>query len=296
MFQGSYPALITPFTANGIDEDGLRRLVNWLIEQGSHGIVAVGTTGESATLSFEEHKRVVEIVVAETQGRIPIMAGAGSNNPEEAIVFAQHAEKIGADALLCVAGYYNRPSQEGLYQHFKKVHDATTLPITIYNIPPRTVVDISPDTMARLAELPRVVGVKDASGDLSRVLQEKQRIAKAFSFLSGDDIAAVAYNANGGQGCISVTANVAPALCAQLQQACLQNDFASALAIQQRLLPLHEALFIEPNPAGAKYAASLLGLCSDYCRLPMVPLSEETKKAIRQALEQLNLLEREQAL
>ncbi len=296
MFQGSYPALITPFTANGIDEDGLRRLVNWLIEQGSHGIVAVGTTGESATLSFEEHKRVVEIVVAETQGRIPIMAGAGSNNPEEAIVFAQHAEKIGADALLCVAGYYNRPSQEGLYQHFKKVHDATTLPITIYNIPPRTVVDISPDTMARLAELPRVVGVKDASGDLSRVLQEKQRIAKAFSFLSGDDIAAVAYNTNGGQGCISVTANVAPALCAQLQQACLQNDFASALAIQQRLLPLHEALFIEPNPAGAKYAASLLGLCSDYCRLPMVPLSEETKKAIRQALEQLNLLEREQAL
>ncbi len=296
MFQGSYPALITPFTANGIDEDSLRRLVNWLIEQGSHGIVAVGTTGESATLSFEEHKRVVEIVVAETQGRIPIMAGAGSNNPEEAIVFAQHAEKIGADALLCVAGYYNRPSQEGLYQHFKKVHDATTLPITIYNIPPRTVVDISPDTMARLAELPRVVGVKDASGDLSRVLQEKQRIAKAFSFLSGDDIAAVAYNANDGQGCISVTANVAPALCAQLQQACLQNDFASALAIQQRLLPLHEALFIEPNPAGAKYAASLLGLCSDYCRLPMVPLSEETKKAIRQALEQLNLLEREQAL
>ena len=291
MYQGSYPALITPLTADGIDEQCLRQLVNWLIEQGSHGIVAVGTTGESATLSFEEHKQVVEIVVEEAQGRVPVLAGAGSNNPQEAKVFAQHAEKVGADALLCVAGYYNRPSQEGLYQHFKTVHDATSLPIIIYNIPPRAVVDISPDTMARLAQLPRIVGVKDATGDLSRVLLERQLIAKPFSFLSGDDIAAVAYNANGGQGCISVTANVAPGLCAQLQQACLQNDFDSALKIQQRLLPLHTALFIEPNPAGVKYAASLLGLCSDYCRLPMVPLSDDTKVAIRHGLERLNLLQ-----
>ena len=291
MFTGSYTALITPMTETDIDEDALRRLVNWQIEQGSHGLVAVGTTGESATLSFEEHKRVVEIVVQECNGRVPVLAGAGSNNPNEAIVLAKHAEKIGADGLLCVAGYYNKPSQEGLYQHFKQVHDATSLPIIVYNIPPRCVVEISVDTMVRLAQLPRIAGVKDATGNVNRVLLEQQCIDKPFSYLSGDDIAALAYNANGGIGCISVTSNIAPALCAQLHTACRNNDFAKALTLQRQLVPLHNALFIEPNPAGAKYAAFLLGICSPYCRLPMVPLAATTKQLIREALVELRLID-----
>ena len=290
MHYGSYTALVTPMHTTGIDEDALRRLVNWQVEQGSHGLVAVGTTGESATLTFAEHKRVVEIVVQECAGRIPVLAGAGSNNPEEAIVFAQHAEKTGADGLLCVAGYYNKPSQEGLYQHFKAVHDATALPIIVYNIPPRCVVEISVATLARLAKLPRVVGVKDATGNTNRILLERQLIDKSFYYFSGDDIAAVAYNANGGCGCISVTANIAPNLCAQLQNACRDNNFARALELQTLLTPLHHALFIEPNPAGAKYAAFLLGFCQDLCRLPMVPLTDATKLAIREAMVQLRLI------
>lgn len=290
MHYGSYTALVTPMHTTGIDEDALRRLVNWQVEQGSHGLVAVGTTGESATLTFAEHKRVVEIVVQECAGRIPVLAGAGSNNPEEAIVFAQHAEKTGADGLLCVAGYYNKPSQEGLYQHFKAVHDATALPIIVYNIPPRCVVEISVATLARLAKLPRVVGVKDATGNTNRILLERQLIDKSFYYFSGDDIAAVAYNANGGCGCISVTANIAPNLCAQLQNACRDNNFARALELQTLLTPLHHALFIEPNPAGAKYAAFLLGFCQDLCRLPMVPLTDATELAIREAMVQLRLI------
>lgn len=290
MFRGSYTALVTPMTVDGIDVDNLRRLVDWQIEQGSHGLVAVGTTGESATVSFEEHKLIVKTVVDQTAGRVPVLAGAGSNNPEEAIIFAEYAESIGADGLLCVAGYYNRPSQEGLYHHFKRVHDATSLPIIVYNIPPRTVVGIELDTMVQLAQLPRIVGVKDASGDLSRILLESQLIEKPFCYLCGDDAAALAYNANGGQGIISVTANIAPALCAQMQQLCFDNNFSAALELQQSLLPLHQALFIEPNPAGAKFAASLLGFGSDFCRLPMVPLQLHTKQAIRQALETLQLI------
>jgi 4-hydroxy-tetrahydrodipicolinate synthase len=278
-------------TESGIDETALRRLVNWQIEQGIHGLVAVGTTGESATLSAEEHKRVVEIVVQESNGRVPVLAGAGSNNPSEAIVFAQYGEKVGADGLLCVAGYYNRPSQEGLYQHFKRVHDATSLPLVIYNVPRRTVVEISIDTMARLAELPRVVGVKDATGDLNRILLEQRIIQKPFSYLSGDDISALAYNANGGIGCISVTSNIAPNLCVQLQYACRDNDFVKALGIQQLLVPLHQTLFIEPNPSGVKYAAFLLGIGSEYCRLPMVSLAKETKQRIRQAMVELRLID-----
>lgn len=290
MFSGSIVALITPFKANQIDESALRKLVNWHIGQGTHGIVPVGTTGESPTLRHADHRKVIEIVVAETAGRIPVIAGAGSNNTEESIELTQHASSIGADAVLHVAGYYNRPQQEGLYQHFRALHDATDIPIIIYNIPPRAIVDILPDTMARMAKLPRIVGVKDATCDLSRPLREFARIEKAFCFLSGEDPTAVAYNANGGQGCISVTANVAPKLCAQMQQATLDGDFISALEIQKRLMPLHEAIFAEPSPAGAKYAVSKLGFCSEDCRLPIVPLSQGAKQSIDVAMAGLELI------
>lgn len=285
MFRGSLTALITPFSHNRLDESALRKMVNWQIENGTHGLVAVGTTGESPTLSEKEHKRVVEIVVEETAGRIPVIAGAGSNNPQEAVKYARFAEEVGADGLLCVAGYYNRPSQEGLYQHFKTVHDTVELPIIIYNIPPRVVVDIKPDTMARLAELPRIVGVKDATADLARISHERMRIKKPFAFISGEDMTAVAYNVSGGQGCISVASNVAPRLCSQMQEACLAKDFVKAMEIHDKLAPLHAALFAEPSPAGAKYAASLLELCSEECRIPIVPLSSDVRERIKKALE-----------
>lgn len=284
MFRGSYVALITPFTNGQIDEKALRGLVNFQIENGTHGLVPMGTTGESPTVSEEEHKRTVQIVIDEAAGRVKILAGAGSNNPVEALEYARFAQEAGADGILCVAGYYNKPNQEGLYQHFRFIHDATDIPIVIYNIPPRCIVDILPDTMARLAELPRIVGVKDATGDLSRIADERMRIKKDFSYLSGEDMTAVAYNAMGGGGCISVTANVAPALCAEMQNACKRGDYATALSINDRLAPLHRALFAEPSPAGAKYAASVLGLCSPEARLPAVPLTEATRKRIDAAL------------
>ena len=290
MFRGSITALVTPFRDGQLDEAALRKMVRFQIEQGSHGLVPVGTTGESPTLSEEEHKRVIEITVEECAGQIPVIAGAGSNNPIEAIKYSLHAQQAGADATLHVAGYYNRPNQEGLYQHFKMVHDATELPIILYNIPPRTIVGLDVDTMARLAELPRVVGVKDATGDVTRILTERQRITKPFSYLSGDDIASVAYSVGGGHGCISVTSNVAPALVSQLHELCLNGDYAAAKSLQDRLVPLHKALFLEPNPAGAKYAASLLGLCSEECRLPVVALSDASKAAIRSAMEALELI------
>ncbi len=290
MFRGSITALVTPFRDGQLDEAALRKMVRFQIEQGSHGLVPVGTTGESPTLSEEEHKRVIEITVEECAGQIPVIAGAGSNNPIEAIKYSLHAQQAGADATLHVAGYYNRPNQEGLYQHFKMVHDATELPIILYNFPPRTIVCLDVDTMARLAELPRVVGVKDATGDVTRILTERQRITKPFSYLSGDDIASVAYSVGGGHGCISVTSNVAPALVSQLHELCLNGDYAAAKALQDRLVPLHKALFLEPNPAGAKYAASLLGLCSEECRLPVVALSDASKAAIRSAMEALELI------
>ncbi|TXH68462.1 MAG: 4-hydroxy-tetrahydrodipicolinate synthase [Thiothrix sp.] len=290
MFQGSYVALITPFRDGAVDEAALRRLVNWHIEQGTHGLVPMGTTGESPTVTQAEHEQVIKIVLEETAGRVPVIAGAGSNNPVESVHYAKLAADLGADAMLCVAGYYNRPSQEGLYQHFHYLHEHSTLPIIIYNIPPRAVVDIKADTLARLAQLPRVVGVKDATGDLTRISQERQLIQKPFSYLSGDDITAIAYNASGGRGCISVTANIAPALCAQLQNACLNGDYQQALSLHEKLVPLHQALFREPNPSGPKYAASLLGLCSEEVRLPLVPLTEATKLEIRQCLERLELL------
>lgn len=294
MIQGSLVALVTPFRDDALDESALRRMVAWHIEQGTEGLVPVGTTGESSTLSREEHCRVIEIVVEETAGRIPVVAGAGSNNTREAVYYNDRAEALGADAALHVAGYYNRPSQEGLFRHFEAVHDSSRIPIIVYNIPPRAIVDILPETLARIAALPRVVGVKDATGDLARPVLEKMAMgagaAEGFSFLSGEDGTAVAYNAAGGNGCISVTANVAPALCARMQAACREGDFKEAARIQERLMPLHVALFAEPSPAGAKYAASLLGLCEESCRLPIVPLSREAKSAIRLAMEHLGLI------
>ncbi len=290
MFQGSYVALITPFDGDRVDEDSLAMLVEWHVGKGTHGLVPAGTTGESPTLGHEEHKRVVELTVKHAAGRIPVIAGAGSNNTIEAIDFSRHAEQAGADALLHVAGYYNRPNQEGMYQHFKAVHDACSLPIIIYNIPPRCVVGVDVDTMVRLAELPRIVGVKDATCDLTRPGKERIRIGKEFSWLSGEDATAVAYNASGGRGCISVTANVAPAECAAMQKACLEGDFATALEYQDRLMPLHEALFAEPSPAGVKYAASLLGMCSEHCRLPVVPLTAPTRERIAGAMRGIGLI------
>jgi len=290
MITGSLVALTTPFKADKFDEAAIRRTVRWHLEQGTQGFIPVGTTGESATLTKEEHMRVVQSVVDESAGRVPVIAGAGSNDTRVAIGNSNDAAKLGADATLHAAGYYNRPSQEGLFQHFKAVHDATDLPIIVYNIPPRVIVDIEPDTMARIAELPRIVGVKDATGDLNRPLLEKMRIQKEFSFLSGEDGTAVAYNASGGNGCISVTANVAPALCADMQNACAAGDFRQAMAIQERLMPLHVALFAEPSPAGAKYAASLLGHGAKECRLPITELTAGTREKITRAMSALDLL------
>lgn len=290
MFSGSYTAMVTPFKNGELDEVALRHNVNFQIENGTHGLVPVGTTGESPTVTEEEHKRVIQVVVEESAGRVPVIAGAGSNNPVEALAFAKAAEQSGADGILCVAGYYNRPSQEGLYQHFKYLHDATELPMIIYNIPPRAIVDIQPETMLRLAELPRVVGVKDATGDLARPSIEKHLIGNEFSYLSGEDLTAIAYNSVGGNGCISVTSNVAPKLCFELQQACLQGDYVKAQAVHEKLVPLHQSLFVEPSPAGIKYAMSLIGLCQDDVRLPIVPLQTESKERIKAAMQALNLL------
>ena len=290
MISGSIPALVTPFRNDAIDEDAIQKMVHWHIEQGSSGVVPVGTTGESATLTEREHCRVIELVVQAVAGRIPVIAGVGSNNTREAIFYHERAQDLGADAALHVAGYYNRPSQEGLYRHFEALSDISTIPIVVYNIPPRAIVDILPETMARIAALPNVAGVKDATADLTRPLRERLLIEKEFSFLSGEDASAVAYNASGGNGCISVTANIAPALCAGMQAACRDGDFKEAMNIQDRLMPLHLALFAEPSPAGVKYAASLLGLCDAFCRLPMVPLTDDSKTAIRRAMTGLGLI------
>jgi len=283
-FSGSYVALATPFKNGVVDEAALCRLVEWHTKSGTDGLVPMGTTGESSTVTAEEHKYVVEMVVKTVAGRIPVIVGAGSNNPVEALDFAQHAESVGADGVLCVAGYYNRPSQEGLYQHFKMIHDNTNIPIIIYNIPPRAVVDITPDTMARLAGLSRVVGVKDATGDLTRISQERRLIKKPFCYFSGDDMTAVAYNALGGNGCISVTANVFPQLSAALQKACQSHDYQRALAYHDQLIPVHQALFEEPSPSGVKFAMSYLGLCDDEVRLPILRVSTHLQSVIRQCI------------
>jgi 4-hydroxy-tetrahydrodipicolinate synthase len=283
-FKGSITALVTPFKNGAVDEDALRGFVNWQIDNGTNGLVPVGTTGESPTLSHKEHERVTEIVVEETRGRVPVIAGAGSNNTSEAISFAQHAEKTGADALLVVTPYYNKPGQEGLYQHFKAINDATSLPIFIYNIPGRSVIDMNVDTMARLYELKNIVGVKDATANMARVSLQRQFMGPDFIQLSGEDATALGFNAHGGHGCISVTANVAPRLCSDLQAASLGGDYAAALAIQDRLMPLHTALFVETNPSPAKYVAAQLGLMEETVRLPLIPVSEGTKTQLHAAM------------
>ena len=289
-FKGSMTALVTPFRNGRLDEDAYRALIDWQIESGTHGLVPVGTTGESPTLTHEEHKRAVEICIEEARGRVPVIAGSGSNNTAEAVDLARHAERSGADGVLVVTPYYNKPSQEGLFRHFKAVADAIGLPIVIYNIPPRSVVDMSIDTMRRLYELPNIVGVKDATGNVARVSLQRHAMGPDFIQLSGEDMTALAAMSAGGHGVISVTANVAPKACADQQNACLAGDYATALALQDRLVPLHHALFLEPNPAGPKYALSLLGYIAADVRLPMVPVGEATETAIRAAMRHAGVL------
>ncbi|MGO4737447.1 4-hydroxy-tetrahydrodipicolinate synthase [Bosea sp. 2KB_26] len=287
---GSLTALVTPFKGGKIDEDGLRALIAWQIESGSHGFVPVGTTGESPTLSHDEHKRVIEICIDAVKGRVPVIAGAGSNNTAEAIDLAIHAEKAGAPALLVVTPYYNKPTQEGMYQHFKAVNDAVGIPIIIYNIPPRSVVDMSVETMARLYELKNIAGVKDATANLARVSQQRHAMGPDFIQLSGEDMTALAYMAAGGHGCISVVANVAPRLCSELMVAALKGDFAGALKVQDRLVPLHDAVFKEPGLAGAKHGLKLLGRIEEELRLPLLPVTPPTGKVIREAMVHAGLL------
>ncbi|PRD45839.1 4-hydroxy-tetrahydrodipicolinate synthase [Phyllobacterium phragmitis] len=292
MLKGSITALVTPFDRNGaFDEKAFRALVNWQIDEGSNGLVPVGTTGESPTLSHAEHKRVVEVCIEETKGRVPVIAGAGSNNTRESIELAQHAEKAGADAILVVTPYYNRPSQRGLYTHYSQVAKAVSLPVIIYNIPGRSIIDMTPETMGSLArDHKNIAGVKDATGKVERVSEQRITCGNDFIQLSGEDASALGFNAHGGIGCISVTANVAPRLCSEFQQACLAGDFATALGIQDRLMPLHKALFIEPNPGGAKYALAHLGKIEDTLRSPMVPIEPETAERIDLAMKHAGLI------
>ena len=289
-FRGSFTALVTPFSNGSLDERAFRDFVNWQIAEGTKGIVPVGTTGESPTLSHEEHKHVVEWAIDEARGRVPVVAGAGSNSTREAIELAQHAETAGADAVLVVTPYYNKPTQEGMYQHFKAINDAIGIPIIIYNIPPRSVIDMSVDTMARLFELPNIAGVKDATANVVRVSQQRAAMGEDFNQLSGEDATALGFMAHGGHGCISVTSNVAPRLCSEFQEACLRGDYRAALLLQDQLMPLHTALFIETNPAPAKYALSVLGKCAETVRLPMVTLAEKTKTAVREAMVHAGLI------
>jgi len=284
MFKGSIVALITPFTEHGVDEKAFQNLVDWQIREGTQGVVPCGTTGESPTLSHPEHERVIELCIEVAKGRVPVIAGTGSNSTEEAISLTRHAQKAGADAALVVTPYYNKPTQEGLYQHYKAIHDAVDLPIVIYNIPGRSVIDMSIDTMARLAELPRIVGVKDATADLVRPLATRLRIGPEFCQLSGEDATATAFLAQGGHGCISVTANVAPRLCAEMHAAWADGNLARMAAIRDLLMPLHRALFLETSPGPVKHGAKLLGLAEDHVRLPLVPPGEATRTAVREAM------------
>lgn len=284
MFHGSITALITPFKNGGLDEEGFQSFVEWQVAEGVNGVVPVGTTGESPTLSHEEHKRVVELCVEAAAGRVPVIAGAGSNSTAEAVDFVKHAEECGADGVLIVAPYYNKPSQEGLYQHFKAVAEAADLPNIVYNIPGRSVVDISVETMARLAKIPNIVGVKDATCDLARPLRTRLTAGTDFCQLSGEDITVAAFLAQGGEGCISVTSNVAPKLCAEMHAAWRDRDDETFNRIRDRLAPLHDAMFCEPSPAPAKYGASLLGKCAPDVRLPLVKLTEAGQGKVRDAM------------
>ena len=289
-FRGSLTALVTPFRNGSLDEAAFRGLVSWQIEQGSHGLVPVGTTGESPTLSHAEHHRVVEMCIDEAKGRVPVIAGAGSNSTREAVDLAVHAEKAGADAVLVVTPYYNKPTQEGMYQHFKAVNDAIGIPIIIYNIPPRSVVDMSVETMTRLFELKNIAGVKDATANLARVSQQRHAMGPDFIQLSGEDMTALAYMAAGGHGCISVVANVAPKLCADLMSAVMQGDYTAGLKIQDRLTPLHDAVFKEPGLAGAKHGLKLLGRLEEEVRLPLMNVTPPTGKVIRDAMVHAGLI------
>jgi 4-hydroxy-tetrahydrodipicolinate synthase len=289
-FQGSMTALVTPFKNGGLDERAFRDLVEWQIAEGTDGLVPVGTTGESPTLSHAEHHQVVEWCVDQAKGRVPVIAGAGSNSTTEAVDLARHAEKAGADAVLIVTPYYNKPSQEGLYRHFKAVNDAIAIPIFLYNIPGRSVVDLSVETMARLSQLKNIAGVKDATAKLDRVSLQRAACGPDFIQLSGEDGTALGFNAQGGRGCISVTSNVAPRLCGEFQDACLAGNYAAALKIQDRLMPLHTALFVDNSPAPTKYALSLIGKCADAVRLPLGPLSDAGKKTVREAMVHAGLM------
>jgi 4-hydroxy-tetrahydrodipicolinate synthase len=290
-FRGSFTALVTPFGKDGaLDEKAFRALVAWQIAEGTNGLVPVGTTGESPTLSHDEHMRVVEWCVDEARGRVPVVAGSGSNSTREAVDLSRHAEKAGADAVLVVTPYYNKPTQEGLYQHFKAINEAIGIPIFMYNIPGRSVIDMSVDTMKRLFELKNVVGVKDATANLVRVSLQRAQLGPDFNQFSGEDSTALAFNAHGGHGCISVTSNVAPRLCADFQGACRRGDYATALTLQDKLMPLHLALFVESSPAPTKYALSVLGRCTDTVRLPLVTLADKSKTVVRDAMVHAGLI------
>lgn len=290
MFRGSNPALVTPFRDGAVDDEALKSLVEWHIDEGSHGLVPVGTTGESPTLSHEEHEHVIDVVVRATAGRLPVIAGAGSNSTAEAIRLLQFAERAGADAGLVVTPYYNKPTQRGLIEHYRALSECCDLPIVIYNIPGRSVIDMSPETMGELSKLPSIVGVKDATGDVVRVSQQRATCGTDFIQLSGEDASALGFNAHGGTGCISVTANVAPRLCAEFQEASLAGDISRALELQDVLMPLHTAIFIEPGLVGAKYGLSVLGKCSDEVRLPLTPALPETRARIDDAMRYAGLI------
>jgi 4-hydroxy-tetrahydrodipicolinate synthase len=292
MLRGSITALITPFANGALDEKAFSGFVDWQIGEGTHGLVPMGTTGESPTVSHDEHHRVIEICVDVAAGRVPVVAGAGSNSTSEAVALARYAEEVGADAVLTVVPYYNKPSQEGLFQHFSAVAGATGLPVVLYSVPGRTVVDLAVETIARLRDAhSNIIGVKDATANMERASLQRAKLGPDFILLSGEDMTALGFNAHGGTGCISVTSNVAPRLCSQLQNACQQGNYAEALALQDRLVHLHRNLFIEPNPQGVKYAAARLNLCSGDLRLPLVPVEKSTAEAIDFALQHAGLLE-----
>ena len=294
MFKGSIVALITPFKDSNLDEESFVSIIHYHLKNGTNGLVPGGTTGESPTISHDEHRKIIEICVKESNGKIPVIAGTGSNSTDEAVALTKFSEKAGADAALVVTPYYNKPTQEGLYQHYKAINDNCGIPIIIYNIPPRSVVDMSVDTMARLFELKNIIGVKDATANLDRVTQQKNKMGDEFVQLSGEDGTALEFNLRGGNGCISVTANIAPKLCSEFQEASLaknnNNLISKAKQINEKLLPLHNSLFIESNPSGVKYGASLLGLCSEEVRLPLVKTTAPTKKIVKSAMSRAGLL------
>ena len=291
MLRGSITALITPFANGAVDEKAFSAFVDWQIAEGSHGLVPVGTTGESPTVSHEEHRRIIEICVEVANKRVPILAGAGANSTAEAVALARYAEEVGADAVLSVVPYYNKPNQEGLFQHFSAVANATALPIILYSVPGRTVVDLTVDTIARLRDAhDNIIGVKDATSDMGRATAQRAKLGKDFILLSGEDMTALGFNAHGGTCCISVTSDIAPKLCAEFQNACQQGNYARALELQDKLAPLHRTLFLEPNPTGVKYAANKLGLAQNELRLPLVPISPATQQAIDGALAHAGLI------